>query len=165
MKTAGYVRLLWLLACGAVALAAAVAFAADATPQAFLQQVYGAYERSDSGLDYHSKGRTARYFTPELARLIDQDIKESVRRNEVGRLDFDPFIGGQDWSHRKIELETQPGAAPDHALGTARFTSEGESKPMVVRLDLVKTPAGWRISDINWEGQSDSLVKILTAKE
>jgi hypothetical protein len=154
-----------MLVCGAVALAGAASFAAEATPQAFLQQIYGAYERTDAGLDFHSKGKTARYFTPELARLIDEDIRESAKRNEVGRLDFDPFIGGQEWSHRKIELETQPGPASDRALGTARFTPEGENKPTVVTLDLVKISAGWRIADIHWEGQSDSLVKILTTKD
>jgi len=47
----------------------------------------------------------------------------------------------------------------------ASFTPLGEKKRTVVTLDLVKTPAGWRISDIHWEGQTDTLVKIPTGKE
>jgi hypothetical protein len=35
----------------------------------------------------------------------------------------------------------------------------------VVTLDLVKTPAGWRIADIHWSGQTDSLVAVLTKKD
>jgi hypothetical protein len=33
-----------------------------------------------------------------------------------------------------------------------------------VTLDLSKTVAGWRIADIHWAGQPDSLIAILTKK-
>ena len=40
---------------------------------------------------------------------------------------------------------------------------EGPTKTTVT-LDLSKTAAGWRIADIHWAGQSDSLVTLLTKK-
>jgi Protein of unknown function (DUF3828) len=159
------VQALLILASGMLAPSATSSFADDATPQSFLKRIYQPYQKSDKALDIGSEAKAARYFTPELARLIGQDVSEAAKRNEVGRLDFDPFIGGQDWAPRKIELKVNPGATPDHASGLASFTPLGEKQRTVVTLDLVKTPAGWRISDIHWEGQTDTLAKILTAKE
>jgi hypothetical protein len=160
-----FFRQLLILASGLLVLSASASFADDATPQSFLKSVYLPYQRSDKALDIGSEAKAARYFTPDLARLIGADVAEAAKRNEVGRLDFDPFIGGQDWAPRKIELKVNPGPAPDHASGTASFMPLGEKQRTVVTLDLVRTPAGWRISDIHWQGQSDSLLKILTAKE
>jgi hypothetical protein len=165
MNMIRFVQALSILASAMLALSASPGFADDATPQNFLKRIYQPYQRSDKALDIGSEAKASRYFTPELARLIGQDISEATKRNEVGRLDFDPFIGGQDWAPRKIELKVNPGSTPDRASGMASFTPLGEKKRTVVTLDLVKTPAGWRISDIHWEGQTDTLVKILTAKE
>jgi hypothetical protein len=165
MNMIRFVQVLLILASSLVAVSASSGLADDATPQSFLKRIYQPYQRSDKALDIGSEAKAARYFTPDLARRIGADVAEAAKRNEVGRLDFDPFIGGQDWAPRKIELKVNPGPAPDHASGTASFMPLGEKKRTVVTLDLVKTPSGWRISDIHWQGQSDSLLKILTAKE
>ena len=150
------------LAGSLTALLAQASFAQSPTAQAFLQGVYAPYQKSDKALDIGSEQKAARYFVGPVAKLIGQDIATSAARNEVGKLDFDPFIGGQDWSPTRIQLKVVPGAAPDRATGTARFTPPGEKKPTTVTLDLSKTAAGWRIADIHWAGQPDSLVAILT---
>jgi len=139
--------------------------AQSTTGQAFLQSVYATYQKSDKALDIGSEQKAARYFVASVAKLIGQDIATAAERNEVGKLDFDPFISGQDWSPTRIELKVVAGAAPDRATGTARFTPPGEEKPTTVTLDLAKTAAGWRIADIHWAEQPDSLVAILTKKE
>src|ERR1700688_55810 len=90
---------------GSLALLVSPSLAEDARAQAFLQQVYQAYEKSDKGLDIGSEAKAARYFVPSVAKLIGRDIAESKKRNEVGRLDFDPFIAGQDWAPTKIVLK------------------------------------------------------------
>jgi hypothetical protein len=150
------------LAGSLTALLGGESFAQSPTAQAFLQSVYAPYQKSDKALDIGSEQRAARYFVQSVAKLIGQDITTSAERNEVGKLDFDPFIGGQDWSPTKIQIKVVAGAAPDRASGTARFTPPGEKKPTTVTLDLSKTAAGWRIADIHWAGQPDSLVAILT---
>jgi hypothetical protein len=139
--------------------------AQDAGAKAFLQGVYAIYQKSDKALDISSEKQAGRYFVPSLARLIGQDVAQSRKRNEVGKLDFDPFVGGQDWAPTKIDLEVAPGAAADRATGTARFTAPGEKQQTTVTLDLVKTAAGWRIADIRWSGQPDSFVAIMTKKD
>jgi uncharacterized protein DUF3828 len=158
------VSILALLAGGTMALLASSTFAANTRAQAFLQSIYTVYEKSDKAVDIGSQSKAARYFVPSLAKLIGRDIAQAAKRNEVGRLDFDPFIGGQDWSPTKIELNADAGATADRAVGTARFVPAGGKEQTTVTLDLVKTAAGWRIADIHWAGQPDSLVALLTKK-
>jgi len=153
------------LAAGIAALPGSASRAQDAAAQAFLQSVYAPYQTSDKAIDIGSQQKATRWFVPSLAKLIGQDVAQSKKRNEVGRLDFDPFIGGQDWSPTRIDLKVAAGAAPDRATGTARFTPPGEKKESVVTLDLARTPSGWRIADIHWAGEADSLVAILSKKE
>ncbi len=159
------VQALIIAVAGLVPFAAPPSFADDATPLGLLKDIYQRYERSDEAVDIGSQEKAARYFTAEVAALIARDIKESSERNEVGRLDFDPFTGGQDWQPTKIDLKVAKGADPAQALGSATFRPAGEKKRTTVKLDLVKTPPGWRVADIRWEGQSDSLVAILKRKD
>jgi Protein of unknown function (DUF3828) len=165
MRKLHFLFLFGWLAGSLTALLGGESFAQSPTAQAFLQSVYAPYQKSDKALDIGSEQKAARYFVASVAKLIGQDIATSAERNEVGKLDFDPFIGGQDWSPTKIALTVAAGAAPDRATGTARFTAPGEKTETVITLDLAKTPAGWRIADIHWSGQADSLVAVLTKKD
>jgi hypothetical protein len=164
MRKARLCSVLTLVA-GVMVLLAMPSSAQDPGAQAFLQSVYAIYQKSDKAVDIGSQTKAARYFVLALAKLIGQDIAESRKRNEVGKLDFDPFTGGQDWAPTRIELKVAPGTAADRATGSARFTPPGEKTPSVVTLDLVKTAAGWRIADIHWAGQPDSFVAIMSKKE
>jgi hypothetical protein len=165
MRKTRFLVVLGSLSASLMGLLATGSFAQPASAQAFLQSIYATYQKSDKALDISSQQKAARYFVQPVAKLIGQDIATAAKRNEVGKLDFDPFIGGQDWSQTSIELKVLAGAAADRATGTARFTSPGEKKLTTVTLDLTKTAAGWRISDIHWAGQPDSLVAILTKTE
>src|SRR5882724_10015045 len=117
--------ILALLASIAMALLVSSSYAADPRAQAFLQGIYRVYEKSDKAVDIASEAKAARYFVPLLPKLIGRDIAQSKKKNEVGRLDFDPFIGGQDWSPTKIELSVADGTAADRAVSTARFMPAG----------------------------------------
>jgi len=161
MRTVRLLFLFGLMAGSLTALLGGESFSQSASAQTFLQSVYAPYQKSDKALDIASEQKAARYFVASVAKLIGQDIATSAERNEVGKLDFDPFIGGQDWSPTRIQLKAAAGATADRATGTARFTPLGEKKPTTVTLDLTKTAAGWRIADIHWAGQPDSLVAIL----
>jgi len=125
-------------------IVATMLFAAGAL--AFLQELYK-HETSPDSVDIRSQARSAHYFTPTVAHLIGVDFTEAAKQRQVGRLDFDPFIGGQFWAPIKIVLAVDTGSSTDHALATARYTPKDEKTPIVVKLDLMKTPAGWRISN------------------
>lgn len=149
----------------ALLFVAAPAFAQDGGAMAFLQQIYGQYEKTDAGVDIRSAGAAQRYFTPPVARLMEADAAEAARNRQSGRLDFDPFIGGQFWAPTKVALTIAPGPKPDQAVGTARYTVTGGTRMVVVTLDLAKTAAGWRIADMRWDSEQGTLVKILSAKQ
>jgi len=165
MRNVRFLVLLGSLIGSLVGVLGAGSLAQSAAAEAFLQRIYAVYQQSDKAVDIGSEQKAARYFVPAVAKLIGEDIATSAKRQEVGKLDFDPFIGGQDWAPTRIELKLLAGAAADRATGTARFTAPGEKEPTTVTLDLAKTAAGWRIADIHWAGQPDSLVAILTKKD
>jgi hypothetical protein len=165
MAKVRFLVLLGSLTASLIALFGAGSFAQNANSEQFLRSIYATYQKSDKAVDIGSEQKAARYFVPSLAKLIGEDIATAAARNEVGKLDFDPFIGGQDWAPTRIELQVLTGAAADRATGTARFRAPGEQQPTIVTLDLTKTANGWRIADIHWAGQPDSLVAILTKKD
>jgi hypothetical protein len=99
-----------------------------------------------------------RYFEPTLAAAMAKDQKAAARRNEVGLLDFDPFLDAQDWDVSAFDI-----AVSDAAGGTAKaivkFVNQGEA--MTVVLDLVQAKKDWRVYDIAWlhDGRTESLRK------
>ena len=138
------------------------AWAVDPGAQAFLDAVYEPYRAGD-GLDLRSKAKVARVFTPSLAALIAKDNADSAKTGMYGRLDVDPFIWGQDWAATKVTVAVRDGRRPDEAIGTATYTVPGSRVSRRIVLDLAKTPAGWRVSDIRGPRQgSESLRQILT---
>jgi Protein of unknown function (DUF3828) len=145
---------------GAVCMAAAgPAFATDPGASAFVTAIYNAYKGKDAkGVPLDNERIIARYFEPMLAAAMAKDQKAAARRNEVGLLDFDPFLDAQDW-----DVDTFDIAVSDTAAGTAKatvkFVNQGEA--MTVVLDLVQVKNDWRIYDITWlhDGKTESLRK------
>ena len=127
------------LALAALPLAAA---AQEQTPGQFLSSIYDPYKKSDfKGQPYWE---VERFFSPDLARAIDKDFAEAKKRKEVPTLDGDPFIDAQDW--RIENLSYASSTKGDKAVGAVSFLNLDE--PKAVALTMVKTSAGWRISDI-----------------
>jgi hypothetical protein len=147
--------------CAAILLLTSDVARTDEAARAFLAQIYGAFEGPDSkGLDFRDVRNARRYFTRGTAALIAKDAKDAERRGEVGRLDFDPFIVGNDWELRDLQITVSP-AGRDKATGVASFMNLRKST--VVTFDLVRVPSGWRIADMHWE-DGDSLRKRLMGR-
>jgi hypothetical protein len=146
---------------GAVASAAALpapVLAADAAAQAFVAAIYAAYTgKNGNGIQLDSDDALRRYFEPGIAAAIRKDQKNSEQRNEVGTLDFDPFVDGQDWDIPSVDIAIRD-TAPDKAVATVKFTSSG--KPTTVVLELLKIRNNWRVRDITWnrdDGKTETL--------
>jgi len=119
------------------------ALAQGGTPQAFLDSIYRPYaDKGFKGQPYH---QTERYFASPLRDAIDKDFAEAKKRKEVPMLDGDPFIDAQDWEIANVSVSSWV-TGPTTAMAVASFTNFG--KPVRVMLELVSTPAGWRISEI-----------------
>ena len=127
-----------------VAMNARGAFAAEQSAQDFLARIYATYKGKDAkGIRLNTRGATARYFSPSLARLIDADAKAA--KGEVGQLGADPFIDAQDFEIAAFAIDVKE-AAPGKAVGTVKFKNFTEDQ--TVTLELVKLKTGWRIDEI-----------------
>jgi len=135
----------------AVAAACLLPFAAEAqeqTAQAFLQSIYAPYLKRDfKGQPYTE---AARFFAPDLARAMDRDMRQAKQRGQPPTLDGDPFVDAQEWQVTALIVRSSGGS--DSATGVVTFENFG--KPKRLAIELVKTPAGWRIADIAGSGGS-----------
>ena len=62
-----------------------------------------------------------------------KDRKRAAKRDEVGTLDFDPFVNAQDWEISAFDIAVTD-KAPVPAVATVKFSNQG--KPAVVSLEL-----------------------------
>jgi hypothetical protein len=128
------------------------------TPEAFLRGIYTPYPNQDfKGQPFW---QVDRFFTPDLARAIEADMREAKRRGEVPRLDGDPFVDAQEWDIEDMHIAVR-GTGADKARGTVSFKNFG--KPIAILVDLAKLDEGWRIHDIRWDTKR-TLRRLLGAR-
>jgi hypothetical protein len=110
------------------------------------------------GLAQQPKAVLLRYFTPGLATALVADDACTKLRDEICALDFAPLWASQDPAAEKLQVS--PGAMPSHVTVRYTYPSTGE----VISLDytLLRTTAGWRVSDILYPS-GDSLARLLSA--
>lgn len=110
--------------------------------EAFLRDLYAPYlAGANQGRNYWD---LERWFAPDLACLMDAEARDAQSRNEVPRLNGDPFVDSQEWDVKNLGVSVKTEGSSATAIVT--FDNYGKAKRMT--LDLVLTPAGWRISDI-----------------
>lgn len=146
------------------AVIAKPALAADASACAFVIGVYDAYKGKEAkGRPLEDARAIERYFTPSIAALMIKDRSAAARREDVGTLDFDPFVDAQDWDIGAFDIAVSD-TAPRKTRATVRFTNAGSRKTVV--LDLVNVKNEWRIDDITWQrhGKRDTLRGLFVSK-
>jgi hypothetical protein len=139
-----------LLATVLFALAAIFAgpSAADDEAQRFIATIYAQYGAPDTqGVVLDSREALEKYFTPDLAAMIDADTIAAERENRPPALDGDPFVDAQEWDIKNVAIVVRDDT-PVKAVAIVSFFNQGE--PRQVQLDLLKLAAGWRIDDIRW---------------
>ena len=124
-----------------------------------LEKIYASYAGPGAkGVDLTEDGAFGRFFDASLTKLYERDREES--KGEVGRLDGDPFLGAQDWDVRAVTVDVDAVQEPQ---AHARVALQDVGKTRLIDLRLVKEAAGWRISDVRWPGQKQSLRELLSA--
>lgn len=141
-----------LVLLGVFALSACqnTATAPDASPQAFLGELYSHYDGKGpgAGLNYSEAAVLRRYFTPATIALIEADFARAAAADEVPALDGDPFVGSQEWDVTGLDIAIGKSAAPDKTMAMVRFDSYGRQSEF--RLDLELVNGAWKIADIDW---------------
>lgn len=117
------------------------------SPRALVSKLYALRSKEGDPLrnptDRKSLGQ---YFTVRLARLYVQDQVDA--KGEVGRVDSDPLYYAQDFDITDFQV-SEPAASKGGSVVVVTFRNI--DKPCRVELHVVKTKAGWRISDIDYE--------------
>jgi len=128
------------LALFAVVLTAFPAFAFD-TPDALLKALYTPYSQ---GADFDwSKWDEAQFRSKHLNDLFAKDLKEAD--GEVGRLDFDPYIDGQDYVITDLKFAD---AQITGDTATVEVTFKNMDSAEDLTFTLVKEADGWKIDDV-----------------
>ena len=130
-----------------LALSALIAMALPAvaatydTPKALLEALYAPYEKGDD-FDW-STWDEAQFRSGHLNDLFDRDAKEAD--GDIGRLDFDPYIDGQDYQIGNLAIG-EPAVTGDIATVEVTFTNFGA--PEDLTFTLVKQSDGWKVDDV-----------------
>jgi len=123
-----------------LALGAAPAFAYD-TPKALLEALYAPYLKGDS-FDW-SKWDETPFRSKALNALFTRDTKEA--KGEVGRLDFDPYVDGQDYQITGLKIG-DPTVNGLKATEEVTFKNFDDAEDLI--FTLVKESGGWKIDDV-----------------
>ena len=118
-------------------------------PEKFLDDLYRPY--LDKGFKGQPYREASRFFEPALAAAMEQNRKDADAAGKQPLLSGDPYVDPKDWLIKNLEVAAS--MAGDRAFGTVLFTNQGS--PRHLTIELVKTPAGWRIAEIR--GGSGSL--------
>src|SRR5260221_8696031 len=132
-------RVFLAFAATAASAAALPAFAQADDALAFVRSLYKL-----KALWSDVEANRLQYLTPEFAADIDENDKYSSELDYA--VDYDPLVQAQDWDvlkNFKLTLESASGAK-----ATVKASFVNLDQPITVRLDLAKTPEGWRIADL-----------------
>jgi Protein of unknown function (DUF3828) len=137
--------------------------AAEQSPSDIVSALYKMQAAAQNkGPQPYAKGQREKFFNRRLVGLLAADDKLAAKEG-VGRLDFDPFYDGQDFTI--TALQVGPAAvSSDTARLVVNYRNFG--KPQKLTYELIREADAWRISNIfseNTEIKWD-LVSILTRK-
>jgi len=137
-----------LIVLAACAATVSLALAAEPSPRDFVTAIYDAYKGKDAhGTPLDDDAAIRRYFEPKLAAAMIKDRRAAKRRQEVGTLDFDPFVDAQDWDIASFDIAVND-TGSGKASATVKFANSGGSSTVV--LDLVNIKGTWKITNITW---------------
>lgn len=122
--------------------AEAQAAAPPGSTEVFIADIYKTY--TDNPHDDPGQAGGQNIYSKRLQALFDKDGAETPQ-GEVGRLDFDPFVGGQDWDISGLEVK-ETFRSGGEAQVRADFANFGD--PRSILFSLVREDGAWRIDDI-----------------
>ncbi len=123
------------------------AWAQPQTAEAFLTAIYTLYQNGLREPPYLDDPDG--YFVGDLARAMQRD--RDVNQGMAGALDWDPFTDDQLGQVRNVSVRAT--TRGDRASATVEFDRPNVIPSMShgrILVDLVRTPAGWRIADMRW---------------
>lgn len=114
-----------------------------ADPEKFVTDVYKQYVAGQrSHKDYSAPEDI---YTARLAGLFEKDRR--MAKGEVGCIEFDFWVNGQDWNLSKVKVSSQNVAGhPDQRIVVAAF--ENLRTPMELHFHFVQQRGKWLLDDV-----------------
>ncbi len=131
---------------------------AAGSPAAVVADLYRVH-RNGYGPLFTKKGRKfhEQFFDERLAGLIWKDLTETPE-GEIGHIDGDPLFNAQDMKITRFRVGA---ATVEGDSATVPVTFMNYDQRVTITFRLVKTAAGWKISNILY-GDGSDFVKILS---
>ena len=127
-------------------------------PDALVADLYRQHNRKRSPFfQTRSRALVNKYFNQTLANLIWKDA--TTKKEEVGALDGDPLYDAQDMQIKNFVIGKP---SLEGSIAQVPVSFENFDKKVQINFLLIKTPAGWRISDISYPG-GYTLKRLLTS--
>ncbi|MEO5805002.1 DUF3828 domain-containing protein [Devosia sp.] len=130
-------RLMTIVAALVLSFSSAAMAASYDTPEAMLNAFYAPYLANSIPEDEES------FRSQALQALYDADAA-ATPEGEMGALDFDPFINGQDWTLTDFKIGK---AKISGDTAKVQVTFNNFDTPTVLVYDLVNE-GGWKIDDV-----------------
>ena len=123
-------------------------------PLAPVTSIYKIYQEDTNDPDLSD------VYSRRLQSLIDEDEKNTPK-GEVGRLDWDVFVDGNDWALAKVKIEL---VSKSQTRARVRATFENYKEPRDIAFDLVREDGRWVIDEVSSlrSGGRWTMSKILT---
>ena len=155
---------------GLAILAAAInlAYAADPTPDVPVREAYAVTIRQLANTGSKPveppwrRPHRDRLMSKGLAALFARDDLFMTESGDIGHVDADPFISGQDGEVKNLRVTVAEPPADGRALVTASFRSFGGA--VSVRFKMIEEGGAWRIDDIinRFEGKDYPIREALS---
>ncbi len=127
-------------------LASILPAAAFDDPKALVQAFYAAYSEQDFDKFIELKKDEESFFSEGLKALYAQDAADSERLGGIARIDFDPWINGQDF--QVTELFIGDGELTSDTTATVPVDFKNFDQVNNTWVYAVKEADGWKIDDI-----------------
>jgi hypothetical protein len=136
------------------------------SPTDVIRLIYADHQPwAGKNIDLSDTVTMAKYFDPSLIALFKKDQDYSEKMHEIGCLDWDPFLQGQDYDESgTTPIKIREVKSKTGVLYEVTFTGRSEAWKnwnVRVRYDVRKTPNGWRIYDL-FDKDGDSLRNVLS---
>jgi hypothetical protein len=135
-----------LFAVLAFLLAAVFPAAAFDDPKELVEAFYAPYSEQDFDKFIELKGDEDSFFSEGLKALYAQDAADSERLGGIARIDFDPWINGQDF--QITELFIGDGELTSDTTATVPVDFKNFDTVNNSWVYAVKEADGWKIDDI-----------------
>ena len=111
-------------------------------PKNFVAEVYRHFVATQS--THSSYTPPDDIYTARLAKLLRDDKRKA--KGEVGCLDFDFWINGQDWEITNLTITTAE-EGPDRKTVIAKFRNTGD--PQELHFDFRRNAGRWLLDDVH----------------